>query len=123
VEYCLRLRAGGWLLLAAPRAVVRHPAMPLVTRRVLGRTFAVGRIPPWREYYDTRNRWLLLRQHRGTALDYGRPLRRRAWDEARRTAAVLLADRAGPRRVAMRALGLLDGARGHLGRRPEPGKI
>ena len=119
VEYCLRLRAAGWRLLAAPAAVVRHPAMPRVSRRVLGRTITVGRIAPWREYYDTRNRALLSRQLRGTALAAGSPPAARVRDELLRDAAVLLADPRGARRVWMRLLGAIDGKRANMGRRPE----
>ena len=120
VEYCLRLRAAGWLLLSAPRARVRHPAMPLLRTRVLGRQLAVGDIPPWREYYDTRNRALLLRDLRRTPLAYGVPLARRAKDELLRDGAVLAVDRRrGARRVGMRLLGMLDGARSRMDRHPE----
>ena len=119
VEYCLRLRTRGWRLLAAPAAEVTHPTMELVERRVLGRTVAVGRVPPWREYYDTRNMVLLRRQVKGTALAQRTPLRRRVAEEAKRALAVMLADSAGPRRLGMRALGTLDGVRGYMARHPE----
>jgi GT2 family glycosyltransferase len=120
VEYCLRLRSRGWRLLAAPAAEVTHPAMGMIERRLPGRTVSVGRIPPWREYYDTRNMTLLRRQVRDTPLAQRTPLRRRLVDEVKRDMAVILADSAGIRRVGMRALGRLDGVRGHMDRRPEP---
>ena len=119
VEYCLRLRAAGWRLLAAPGAVVTHPTMELIERRVLGRNVAVGRIAPWREYYDTRNLTLLRRDLRGTPFASNTPLHRRFAEELKRDIAVLVADPHGARRVGMRALGRLDGLRGHMGRRPE----
>ena len=119
VEYCLRLRAAGWRLPAAPAAVVRHPAMPLVTRRVLGRRVTVGRIAPWREYYDSRNRVILERALRHGPLDARPPVWRRVVDEGGRDLAVLLADPQGPRRLLWRAVGLLDGLRGITRRRPE----
>jgi GT2 family glycosyltransferase len=117
VEYCLRLRRAGFRLLAAPDAVVRHPPMPLTSRRLLGRTFAVGDYPAWREYYDTRNGVLLRRELRGSAFEDRRPLWRRAAAELTRDGATVAA--AGPRRVLMRALGLVDGLRGRTDRRPE----
>jgi rhamnopyranosyl-N-acetylglucosaminyl-diphospho-decaprenol beta-1,3/1,4-galactofuranosyltransferase len=119
VEYCLRLRCAGWRLLAAPAAEVLHPAMPMIERRVLGRRIRVGRIAPWREYYDTRNLTLLRRKLRDTPVDDRVPLRVLVADEFKRDAAVMLADPAGLRRVGMRALGRLDGLRGHLARHPE----
>lgn len=119
VEYCLRLRAGHRRLLAAPRAEVWHPEMPVVERRVLGRTVRVGRLPPWREFYDTRNRTVLMRGVDGTDLAYGVPVWRRAVAELARAAAVVVADPQGVRRIAMRMLGLIDGVRGRMDRRPE----
>jgi GT2 family glycosyltransferase len=122
VDYCLRMRLAGYRLLAAPAAAVHHPPMALASRRVLGRTFSVGDYPAWREYYDTRNRALLRRSLRGTQFDDATSLPRRAARELARDAATLAADRAGPRRVQMRLLGLLDGLRGRTERRPEPGR-
>jgi len=119
VEYCLRLRIAGFQLLAAPEALVRHPAMPMISRRIVGRTVTVGRIAPWREYYDTRNRWLLARTVRGTAFERRVAPIARARDELARAVAVLLADPGGTRRLWMRALGAVDGARGRITRRPE----
>ncbi len=121
VEFCLRLRARGWRLLAAPAAEVTHPSVDLVRKRVLGRTVSVGRVAPWREYYDTRNMTLLRRQVRGTPVAQGTSFRRRLATALTYDVAVLLADSAGPRRVAMRALGRLDAVRGHMTRHPERG--
>lgn len=120
VEYCLRLRSRGWRLHAAPRAMVAHPAMELIERRVLGRKVAVGRIAPWREYYDTRNVALLNRQFRNSPFASGVSTARRVGDELARGAAILAADPAGPRRLSMRVLGWLDGRRGIMDRHPEP---
>jgi GT2 family glycosyltransferase len=121
VDYCLRLRLAGYRLLAAPAAAVHHPPMALTSRRVLGRAFTVGDYPAWREYYDTRNRALLRRSLRGTEFADDTPLARRAGRELARDAATLAADRAGPRRVLMRLLGLADGLRRRTERRPERG--
>jgi len=121
VEYCLRIRLAGYRLLAAPRAAVHHPPMALTSRQVLGRTVSVGHYPAWREYYDTRNRALLRRSLRDTEFNDATSLPRRAARELARDAATLAADRAGPRRVAMRLLGFVDGLRGRTERRPERG--
>jgi rhamnopyranosyl-N-acetylglucosaminyl-diphospho-decaprenol beta-1,3/1,4-galactofuranosyltransferase len=119
VEYCLRIRAAGYRIVAAPNALVRHPAMPMISRRIAGRTVTVGRIQPWREYYDTRNARLLARTLRNTDFAQRTPLPARAWREFKRGIAVLIADPAGPRRLLMRARGALDGVRGKVDRRPE----
>ena len=123
VDYCLRMRLAGYRLLAAPGAAVHHPPMALTSRRVLGRTFSVGDYPAWREYYDTRNRALLRRSLRGTEFDDATSLSRRAARELARDTATLAADQAGPRRVLMRLLGLVDGLCGRTERRPERGRI
>lgn len=119
VELCLRMRAQGWRLLCAPRAQVHHPAMPLISRRTLGRRFTVGRISPGREYYDTRDRAILRVTLADSELGPDLPLPRRLAAELGRAGATLAADRAGLRRVAMRALGALDGLTGRTDRRPK----
>lgn len=123
VDYCLRLRRHGYHLLTAGRAVVHHPPMALTSRRVLGRSFAVGAYPAWREYYDTRNRAIMRRELRGSEFEDGMPRWRRVSAELARWAATLAADSAGPRRVLMRARGYADGLRGRASHRPERGSI
>ena len=111
---------GGWLPPGRRAlAVVRHPAMPTVSRRLLGRDVTVGRIAPWREYYDTRNRRLLSRALEGTSFATRPGRLERAREELLRAVAVAIADPAWARRLWMRALGAFDGARGNLARRPE----
>ena len=119
VEYCLRLRGHRWRLLVAPAARVWHPMPPDCVRRIAGREIRVADFAPWREYYDTRNLIALRRLTAGTEFHDPRPPWRRAFGELARAAAVLATDPAGPRRILMRALGAIDGLRGHRGRHPE----
>jgi rhamnopyranosyl-N-acetylglucosaminyl-diphospho-decaprenol beta-1,3/1,4-galactofuranosyltransferase len=119
LEYGLRLRLAGWRLPAAPDARVWHPLHEARRRRIGPKTFEVAFYAPWREYYEMRNRILARRALAGTRFDARPPLPRRIAKEVTRDAAILLADPAGPRRLLMRALGLLDGRRGCMDRHPE----
>ena len=119
VEYCLRLRLAGWRLPVAPQARLWHPAPPEHARRVGPREVRVADFAPWREYYDTRNLVALRRLTAGTPLHDPRPAWRRAAGELARATAVLIADPAGARRIAMRLVGAVDGLRGHWERHPE----
>ncbi len=122
VEYLLRLRLAGWRLLVAPGAVVHHPFEPTITRRVLGRERAVRDVSPWKEYYDARNRLVVDRVTRGTPLGDTRGAVERASAELGMWVAVAVVAPRGWQRVAMRAAGLLDAARGRLGPRVRPGQ-
>jgi rhamnopyranosyl-N-acetylglucosaminyl-diphospho-decaprenol beta-1,3/1,4-galactofuranosyltransferase len=119
VEYCFRLRRNGWHLPVAPAARIWHPTPAECIRRIAGREIRVADFAPWREYYDTRNLIALRRLTAGTEFHDDRRPWRRAAGEAARTAAVLAADPAGPRRIYMRAVGALDGLRGRTERHPE----
>lgn len=109
VEYCLRIRARGFRLLAVPDAVVRHPVYPLQERRILGRRFTVRTASPWQEYEDARNWAILARVLQDGPLRMRTPLWRRAVGEALRAVAVIGADPIGVRRAAMRIRGLAEG--------------
>ena len=110
VEYCLRIRAAGWSLVAVPAALVDHPVYEMRTRRLAGRTFSVRVASPWQEYEDARNWALLTRRLHGTSWADGTPWWRRVTGEAARSVAVVAADRDdGLVRVRMRLLGLADG--------------
>jgi rhamnopyranosyl-N-acetylglucosaminyl-diphospho-decaprenol beta-1,3/1,4-galactofuranosyltransferase len=119
VEYCFRLRGRGWHLPVAPAARVWHPTPPERVRTIAGRQVRVAAFAPWREYYDTRNLIALRRLTAGTEFHDPRPWWRRAGGELARTAAVLVADPAGVKRVSMRVLGAIDGLRGRVDRHPE----
>ena len=56
LEYCLRAANAGArrILVAASR--ISHPLAQVYSLRLLGKTFYCLSLPPWKRYYDTRNR-------------------------------------------------------------------
>lgn len=71
VEYCLRLQAAGARLVIAGRSQIEHPRADDYTLRVFGKTISCLRLPPWKRYYDTRNRILNARAYHGWKLIAG----------------------------------------------------
>jgi GT2 family glycosyltransferase len=65
VEYCLRAERAGALIMVAGRSRIDHPRADSHQARILGRNFIFLRIPPWKRYYDTRNRLLIARKYYG----------------------------------------------------------
>ncbi|MEM2370842.1 MAG: glycosyltransferase family 2 protein [Candidatus Bathyarchaeia archaeon] len=65
VEYCYRAKMKGYTLIGIPASVVYHP-MPLrKSFRLFKRTVFVESLPPWKGYYDIRNRILLSLEYEG----------------------------------------------------------
>ena len=56
VEYCIRVLATGSKLLQVKSSIVRHPDIPRYIVRILGKDLYCLKMPPWRRYYDVRNR-------------------------------------------------------------------
>jgi GT2 family glycosyltransferase len=70
VEYCLRARQAGAPIQLVRASVIEHPLARLTTLR-LGRARIYNlRLPPWKRYYDVRNRLIVARRHHGWALWY-----------------------------------------------------
>ncbi len=63
IEYCLRARRAGARIYIAGRSRIEHPASVVRKLHVLGVSVAFLSIPPWKRYYDTRNRLLNARQY------------------------------------------------------------
>jgi rhamnosyltransferase len=61
-EWCLRMRAQGWLLLGVSEAVLKHRLGDKVTRLWLLRWRQVAHHSPLRDYYMFRNSVLLARE-------------------------------------------------------------
>lgn len=68
VEYCLRALQSGAQLIIAGRSQISHPKSDSYQVRVLGREFTCLRLPPWKRYYDTRNRILNAKKYYGLRL-------------------------------------------------------
>ncbi|MCX7513741.1 glycosyltransferase [Frateuria hangzhouensis] len=65
VEYSLRARAAGARLFLVKASRIGHPIARVEYRNILGHRLAYLSLPPWRRYYDTRNRLLVARTHYG----------------------------------------------------------
>lgn len=61
VEYCLRARRAGARLFIAGHSWIEHPRSVASEIRLLGRNIIYLSLPPWKRYYDTRNRILNAR--------------------------------------------------------------
>lgn len=68
IEYCLRARRAGAHLILAGRSRIEHPRTQRETVRILGHDVVYLTLPPWKRYYDTRNRLLNARKYYGWRL-------------------------------------------------------
>jgi GT2 family glycosyltransferase len=68
IEYCLRARDAGADIYIAGRSRIEHPRTQRRVLHVLGREVAYLELPPWKRYYDTRNRLLIARRYHGLRL-------------------------------------------------------
>jgi GT2 family glycosyltransferase len=68
VEYCLRAEAGGSSIYIAGLSHIKHPKSDRYRANVFGRKMVCLRLPPWKRYYDTRNRLLIARKYYGVRL-------------------------------------------------------
>ncbi len=68
VEYCVRAQRAGARVMMAGNSRIEHPMSRPYKVRVLGRTLTCLALPPWKRYYDTRNRLLIARKHYGLRL-------------------------------------------------------
>ncbi len=111
-EYCLRAANAGArrILVAASR--ISHPLAQVYSLPLMGKTFHCLSLPPWKRYYDTRNRILVARRHFGWRL-YTQTLpsivlrlMATLWHESRRGA-----------QLRATVAGVIDGLGGRAGRR------
>ena len=63
IEFSLRCRRAGYLIVEAPRAILRHSLGRLTTHNLGRRAFTSTNHDPGRRYYITRNRLLLMRKY------------------------------------------------------------
>lgn len=68
IEYSLRARAHGASITLVRDSLISHPISTTRYYSILGRRIALLSLPPWRRYYDTRNRLLVARRHHGFRL-------------------------------------------------------
>jgi len=68
VEYCVRAQRAGAKIFVAGRSHIEHPQSYPYKIRFLGYELTCLALPPWKRYYDTRNRLLISRRHFGSKL-------------------------------------------------------
>jgi GT2 family glycosyltransferase len=68
VEYCVCARQAGAKIFVAGESHIEHPKSHPYKVRFLGHELTCLALPPWKRYYDTRNRLLIARKHYGVKL-------------------------------------------------------
>lgn len=68
IEYCMRAERAGAKLIIAGQSRIEHPKSDRYEAHLPGRHLICLRLPPWKRYYDTRNRLLIARKYYGTRL-------------------------------------------------------
>lgn len=114
VEYCLRAQDVGAQVIVAGNSHIEHPKSRPYAIKLPGHTLTALALPPWKRYYDTRNRLLIARKYYGIKL----------WTQTVpgsfvRLLATLLKE---PRKLAQLkawCCGMLDGLLGIKGKRHE----
>lgn len=112
IEYCMRAERAGAKIIVAGKSHIEHPKSDRYIARLPGRNLICLKLPPWKRYYDTRNRLLIARKYYGFRL----------WTQTIpgsfvRLLAALLYE---PRRLAQLwsfGAGMVDGLFGRKGRR------
>lgn len=68
VEYCVRASRAGAKIIISGKSHIEHPKAQRYTVRILGNDVTYLCLPPWKRYYDTRNRLLIARKYYGLRL-------------------------------------------------------
>jgi GT2 family glycosyltransferase len=114
VEYCVRARCAGADIVIAGNSHIEHPRAQITEIHLLGLRIAYLSLPPWKRYYDTRNRLLIARKYYGVKL-----FTQTIPGVFVRTIAALAKE---PRKLAQlkaSSAGFVDGLLGRKGRRHE----
>ncbi|MEQ8497515.1 MAG: hypothetical protein RLW42_25130 [Gammaproteobacteria bacterium] len=115
VEYCMRARRHGARTWLVARSRIEHPAserygLQLTPRR----RFESLRLPPWKRYYDVRNRLFIARAYYGAATWY-----KTIPGQFMRLFLTLLHEPRRGAQIKAFAAGMVDGLAGRKGRRHE----
>lgn len=70
VEFCLRARRAGRQVFAVRDSRVEHPKANARYITLFGAQIQHLILPPWKRYYDVRNRLVVAKRHHGSALYY-----------------------------------------------------
>lgn len=68
VEYCIRARRAGGRVVVIKNSRIQHPRAETYPLHLFGFRVTALRLPPWKRYYDTRNRLMTARRHYGIRL-------------------------------------------------------
>ncbi len=63
LEYCLRAKKTGMKIIVAGQSRVNHPKAEIYTFNIFGCKIDTLKIPPWKSYYNTRNKILIARKY------------------------------------------------------------
>jgi rhamnosyltransferase len=113
IEYCLRLRAQGYRVIRANRAVLEHRVGDLMKVPMIGGDLYLTSHAPLRKYYKTRNRFFVAGRYRSLFPEFCRRDRIRFFLELIR---LLLFEGEKGEKLKMMARGYGDYRRGRLGR-------
>ena len=67
-EYCQRARRSGSEIILVSESRIEHPKSERYHVRLLGQSVTFLSLPPWKRYYDTRNRLLIAYKYYGPLL-------------------------------------------------------
>jgi rhamnopyranosyl-N-acetylglucosaminyl-diphospho-decaprenol beta-1,3/1,4-galactofuranosyltransferase len=113
-EYSLRARTAGILVFIVPRSRMLHPLGERSTRG-----HVISRNPPWKAYYDSRNRVYTALRTRKNTHELLLALRFSAVQSARE---LVVNPRFGLPNTAMRVRGVWDGLTGRMGKTVDPAR-
>ena len=67
-EYCLRAQKAGFKTFICGNSCIDHPKAEYQEFRILNKTINYVSLPPWKRYYDTRNRIFIAKKYFGLRL-------------------------------------------------------
>lgn len=115
VDYCFRARKSGAKIMLVPDSHIEHPASECYGMEILpNRKFTSLRLPPWKRYYDVRNRLFVARNHYGLGVYY-----KTIPGQFLRLALTLVHEPQRLRQLHAFFAGMVDGLLGRKGRRHE----
>jgi Predicted glycosyltransferases len=114
VEYCARVKKRGAKIIVAGRSRIEHPKSRPYEIKLPGFALTGLELPPWKRYYDTRNRLLIARRHYGMKF-----FTQTIPGSLVRMAATLVKEPQKYRQLKAFVAGFVDGLLGRTGKRHE----
>ncbi|MDY6838330.1 MAG: glycosyltransferase family 2 protein [Thermodesulfobacteriota bacterium] len=111
-EYCERAKKSGAKFILVKKSVISHPVKGISRFRFLGMDIWYRNMPPWKTYYDIRNRILLVKAHDPTLL-----WRRTIPGMLLQSLCNVFTEKDRPFLLYAYAIGILDGLRNRRGQR------